>query len=310
MTVQFIEPARKAWDRTRAYLFDPFDLERWLVTGFAAFLAGLGSGMGGGTSGINYGLHLDDIPYSAEEMADALLGAALLIPILLFVVGLALLLLWVSSQGRFLFLDNLVCGRPAILEPWRRLSPLGTSLFLWRIGFGLTCIALSAIVVTPLMIDVWAGGDEWRAASGFVVAVTVLAGIAVGLVCAFVALCVENFVVPTMYARGVGVLAAWGCFLPHLRARLFDFLIYAATVILAFIAVGAGVVLVALATCCFGALILAIPYVNSLVLLPLTATYRLYGVEFLAQFDAEVAGLLTAAEPAAELNPPDPTPPE
>ena len=41
------------------------------------------------------------------------------------------------------------------------------------------------------------------------------------------------------------------------------------------------------ATCCCGFLLMAIPYVGSVVLLPISAAYRAYGPEFLAQFGPE-----------------------
>ena len=44
--IQVLEPFNAAITWTKAVLFEPFDLAKWCVIGFAAFLAQLGSGGG------------------------------------------------------------------------------------------------------------------------------------------------------------------------------------------------------------------------------------------------------------------------
>ncbi|MCK7483486.1 MAG: hypothetical protein M0C28_45465 [Candidatus Moduliflexus flocculans] len=41
MTIQFMEPLNRAWNRMKIALFKPFDLHKWFVIGFNAFLAGM-----------------------------------------------------------------------------------------------------------------------------------------------------------------------------------------------------------------------------------------------------------------------------
>ena len=41
MQISFVEPLSRAWERMRRMLFSPFELGRWLVLGFSAWLAGL-----------------------------------------------------------------------------------------------------------------------------------------------------------------------------------------------------------------------------------------------------------------------------
>jgi hypothetical protein len=45
-----------------------------------------------------------------------------------------------------------------------------------------------------------------------------------------------------------------------------------------------GIVLVGLLTCCVGFVLLIIPYINAVVLLPISYTLRAFSVEFLQQF--------------------------
>jgi hypothetical protein len=50
------------------------------------------------------------------------------------------------------------------------------------------------------------------------------------------------------------------------------------------IAVVIIVLIAALATCCIGLILLMIPFINAVVLLPISYTYRAFSIEFLAQF--------------------------
>ena len=42
MTISATNPIAKAFEHTQRVLFQPFDLKKWFVLGFAAFLATLG----------------------------------------------------------------------------------------------------------------------------------------------------------------------------------------------------------------------------------------------------------------------------
>src|SRR6266487_4264504 len=51
--IEIFKPFGEAFELTKKILFKPFDLKKWLVIGFAAWLANLGSG-GGGAGNFNY----------------------------------------------------------------------------------------------------------------------------------------------------------------------------------------------------------------------------------------------------------------
>ena len=76
MKIEFIVPFTRAWERMKSALFSPFDLQKWGIIGFNAFLAGL----------------LDSI--------------------LVLIIGTAifLVLLWLSSRGKFMFLAWIIHG--------------------------------------------------------------------------------------------------------------------------------------------------------------------------------------------------------
>jgi hypothetical protein len=53
MAKSVTEPISQAYERTVQMLFKPFDIKKWFVLGFAAFLSQLGEGGGGGGNNIN-----------------------------------------------------------------------------------------------------------------------------------------------------------------------------------------------------------------------------------------------------------------
>ena len=101
-------------------LFKPFRLETWLTLGFAAFLAQLSQMFGQWSNGLQFTLRGNG--ENPEEWADGLrsllaepfwlfVGAVVLV----LVVVISTVLLWVSCRGRFVFLDDVVRDRVAIV---------------------------------------------------------------------------------------------------------------------------------------------------------------------------------------------------
>ena len=56
MQINYIAPLSNAWNRMLKSLFKAFDIKKWFVLGFSAFLAGLLDWEGGG-SGVDDGVH-------------------------------------------------------------------------------------------------------------------------------------------------------------------------------------------------------------------------------------------------------------
>ena len=100
----------------------------------------------------------------------------------------------------------------------------------------------------------------------------------------------ESFIVPIMRARRLTCGAAWSVFLPLLRRHTLEFVLFAFFVLIGWVLLVGVCVVVAVLACCVIwpiLLLLAVPYVRSVLLLPISLTYRLYSVEFLAQFGAD-----------------------
>ena len=310
MNVDYVAPLRRAWARMKGILFRPFDLGTWLVIGFSAWLAGLAGGGGGG--GFRFNPSRGHVP--SLHVRQALRGAwehlrahpnwlALIVVAAAVLAVIVLLLLWISSRGKFVFLDNVVHGRARIAEPWRRFAQRGDSLFFWRLGFVIACIVAVAAVGTLAVVSAggFAGFGFANVRAATITVLAVLAAFVLGVACAYVSIVLDGFVVPVMYRDGVGAVEAWRRLLPWIEANFGSFLLYGLFLLGLAVALGVGVVVAGLLTCCVGLLLVALPYVGTVILLPFLVTYRAFSLEFLAQFDPGFAIL-------AEQPPPSPTP--
>ena len=120
MSLSATEPVQRAIDRTRALLF-LFDLSKWMVLGFAWFLASLGEGggrfsgnfpNGAGGSGSGSKGPCPTMVSDAITWIHANLSLVIVMSVVgfLLLVALGLLVVWVSCRGKFVFLDGVVTG--------------------------------------------------------------------------------------------------------------------------------------------------------------------------------------------------------
>lgn len=296
MTVQYVAPLQRGWERMRGALLQPFNFAAWLTLAFTAWLAQLGSG--GGPTGIwNVG-DSGNRHHVVDTFADAwenLVAHAFLIPVIVLGAALVLVLLlavlWLSSRGKLMFLDNVVHGRALVAEPWRRYRRLGDSLFLWRLGFGLVCLVVAVAVLAMILGPAVAAGSWSDPLAGLSIAAAILGGlvlVALALVVVLVSLLLDSFVVPIMYRYDLTASSAWRALLPWVQAYSGHFLLYALFVLVLALFMALCSSLVCLLTC-FACCIWLVPlvgsYVMTAVLLPLWVTYRAFTVEWLAQLD-------------------------
>ena len=290
MNIAFFEPLNRAWERMKHILWQPFDLAKWLVLGFSAWLAGLADGAGGG--GWKYVFDENDFPGrhnfdtggdAFRDAGEALIWLPVIFVVIMAIAAILLLVLWLSSRAKFIYLDNVVHNRAQIVEPWHRLRDLGNSLFLWRLGFVVAC----GLIVLVLLLLFFAPAatlsfsDALAGLSYAAMVFGVLIMICLGIVAAFVALLLEAFVIPIMYKFDLTATEAWRYFLPWLKSRPLPFFLYGLFVLVLGFLVVVFFGLMCVLTCC----IVALPYVGTVILLPVWVTYRLFSVEFLAQFD-------------------------
>jgi len=285
----------QGWSRMVQMLFRPFDLQKWLVVGFAAWLAGLADG--GRNGGVSYrpedgGKEIADSARAGWEwLAAHAVMAGMIAAAVLALLALIVALLWVSSRGKLVFLDNVIHDRATIVEPWHRLRRQGNSLFAFRL---VVMLLLFPVIAGLVGLCVWLalrpGGWAQLGDAATIAGVvgTVVLGFLFLVVLLYTFFFLEAFVVPLMYRFDLGVMAAWRRFLGLFSARPWPFLACGLFVFVLWILVMAVVVTTGLMTCCLGFILLALPYIGTVVLLPVLITFRAFTVAFLAQLEPQL----------------------
>jgi len=316
--VSVLEPIGRAINRTRQILFDPFNLEKWFVIGFCAWLAGLGSGRGGFNLPLNF---RSRTPHCAPGLdpikreLNSFLTPALpwLIPAgvmaVVIVLAIALLVVWLKSRGQFMFLNGIVHNRAAVSEPWTTYKNEGNSLFGFKFVVWLAAFTLTLTAVVPLIIiyAAFARTDFKVLLVGPMVgAGFLLLGLfLLGLLYSLVSVLTDDFVVPVMMLRRCGVISAWKECLTLLLNNVGGFILYLLIIFAAGIALGILTsMIIFTAFCCFCCVswVFFIPFVGgylfSVLLLPLSVWRRSYAVLFLAQFGPAYDVFTLAVPPA------------
>lgn len=295
--IEIVAPTSRAFERMKNILFRPFDIGKWFVLGFSAWLATLlegggstGGGGGGGTD-TGSGESFDDFVESAQQWIVENLALIVTVAafVLLVVLVVLLVLTWVQSRGKFLFLDNVVNNRALVSQPWKEYRAEGNSLFRWMIVYGLLVTALIVAVLAGFVAVLWPMAREeafdpaaWPVLAGLGVAFFLIV-----LAAAYVGFLLENAVIPVMYRDRVATTTAWKKVLSlHSRAG-FRFVLLFLWLIPLSLAAGVAILALVLGTCCVAGLVLMIPYLGAVLLLPMTVFFRALGPEFLRQFGHE-----------------------
>jgi hypothetical protein len=317
MQIFYVDPLSKAWGRMKKALFDPFDIRKWFVMGFTLFLAGLTSG-GVPSGGYRLGRERARIP-EIENLPQRVLDwlhahpiwLAVILAAIVLVIIIIVILTWVSSRGSFMFLDNVVRNRALVVEPWYKFRSLGNSLFLWRIGFGLLCLLITLPLLVLALVALLPA-FRGRLGPDTVLELLGIGGVwlLITLVAAYISMFTNNFVVPLMYKYELRVLDAWKKFIPVLMGDLIYFVFYGLFLLLLFIVLGFAIVIGGCVTCCLGFVLLAVPYIGSVVLLPAAFLFRDFSLEFLAQWGPEYSVFATVETAADSPTAPPPQAPE
>ncbi|MBN2019063.1 MAG: hypothetical protein JW749_02425 [Sedimentisphaerales bacterium] len=294
--VSVIDPIEPAIERVRTMLFRPFDLSKWFIIGFCAWLAHLGRGSGG--QGFNFqfpgGEHRwdsgkTDLTAVKEAIAPYLLlviaGAAILV-LLSFII--ALVLCWLRSRGLFMFVHCIAGNKAEVVVPWKNYSRHGNSLFLFKIVFvliSLLCLALPIAILVVAIIIIAKAELIAAGVMGIIGAVCliVIISIIVGLVIKFV----DDFVVPIMALHTASTLAGCKIFLSLMscnKARMALYILFQFIISMAIGIIASLVCLVACCCCCCTVVLFALPYIGTVILLPLFVFKRAYSLYYLRQF--------------------------
>lgn len=292
MAISVTEPIGRAFDWMKVVLFQPFDLGKWFTLGFCSFLAYLGEGGGrfsfnsrmGGGGGPNFGQMLRDMTEWVE--AHVAVIVVLVMAGLTVVVVLGALFAWLSSRGKFMLLDGVVCNRGAVTEPWRRFRVAGNRLFVFRLVVMLVGMAVGLLVALVCLSVAWpemrAGELGWGVLTAVLIAVGTMLPFGLGMW--ILKALLADFVVPIMYRRDVTAAEGLGVLWREmLRGHVGSFILFYLLKFVLGLAAGVVVFLGMCLTCC----VTALPYLSSVVFLPVSVFFRSYSLYFLEQFGPE-----------------------
>lgn len=291
-TISVIDPIGPAFEKVKTILFRPFDLGKWFVIGFCAWLAFLGKGGGGGGGG--RGGRPPEIHEGFGHAKEfVILNLAWIIPVALTVVVLIivlwLFLTWLSSRGRFMFLHCVAENKAEVKVPWTKFRQHAYGLFLFRIVLGL--IGFAAIGLPLLLagglIAIMIAGSIPSVAGVLGIVMIVLMIVAISITLALISKFTMDFVVPIMSLRTISCTAGWREFLTILSVNKAHFALYILFQIVIALAIGAIVLTAVFVTCCCAACILAIPYIGTVLMLPVLVFKRAYSLLYLGQFGPE-----------------------
>ena len=296
---RYFAPLDRALGHMRAMLFHPFSAKKWLVIAFSAWLANLGTAGNGSSTrwdpsdAVREAWGASDVgllppglegPFTEWGRELGLLGlsAALIAALLVGLVLLGLLVLWISSRAKFVFLECVVDDAARIREPWIRYRHEGNSLFLWRLSWIAGSITVAALVGGGLAFTGGLAGWEWSLLSVLMLAAVALA---IATPIAYIFLWVESFVLPIMMRRRIGILDAieelWGL----LSQDFIPFLLYGLFYLFLLICVLFLVIALAVLTCGLGGILMLLPYIGAVLLLPVSITLRAYSLAWLEQIE-------------------------
>jgi hypothetical protein len=311
--VSVIDPLSQAIDWARDVLFRPFNLEKWIVLGFCAFLAMLGEHGGGGS----FNWHQGDGDFEDFErgmhrcwewVLDNLIPVLFIGSIVLFViVALWLVFRWLSSRGKFMFLDGVVLNRAAVVEPWKQYREPANSLFVLRIVLDIIGMIVFGSLVAGMILSVllFAGAHDVEPLLVICLIFGVLCLIFAAIVFVVIELVIVDFLVPVMYLHTSGVGPAWRELGRLIGARPGAFVLY--IVVKFFVSI--FVIVLIFCACCVTCCCVMIPYIGTVILLPLWVFLRAWPVYFLGQFGPEYARFATLGPTQEAVAEPGPSPP-
>jgi hypothetical protein len=304
--IEILAPFNQAIELTRLILFRPFDVTKWLVIGFAAFLSGWLNSGGGSINPWSFrrwntsNVQASTFQFRSFNMDHA--GLILLIAIAVFVVVLLVLIilwLWIVARGRFIFIDCLVRNRAAIVEPWREFRQEGNRFFVFLIVLMLVSLLLFALL-GGLMFGLLVWWHNYRASNAAALFILLPIAVFVWVAFAVVVNLVTYFMPPVMYTRRCSPVDAARAILQLIFDDPAPFILF----ILFMIALWVGWIMVGCLVTCLSCCLAALPYIGTVIVLPVPVLFRSFSLMFLRQFGPAWDVWAKIPVPAATASPP------
>lgn len=303
--IEIFEPFSAAFEWMKKVLFQPFDFTKWCVIGFAAFLAG--------SWGQGFHFNTSSRHWNKSEYWPWSDSTPWLIPLVVFlsavILVLIVVLMWLSARGRFIFTDCVVKNRAAIALPWQEYRREGNSFFLFSLVLGFLALISLAGVILILVVPygLFTHARQTKEFSGLLAFALIVAGLLCIIATLLFAL-ISSFMVPIMYVRRCRATEAFFEVTRLMLARPASFILYLLFGIVLLMAFALVSTIVTCLTCCIAGL----PYISSVVFLPVLVWLLAFKLLFLRQFGPEydVWTTVEAPVPAPPLTPPEATLPD
>src|SRR5438105_748403 len=310
--IEILTPFNLALQWTTQLLFRPFDLEKWLVIGFAAFLSHLAGGGTGFTFNPasfrnrgNWDFRTTSHNFSGFtfDHGPVLLTLILIAIVFLIAIAVILLLIWIGCRGRFIFIDCVVRNRGAIKEPWREFCEVANSFFGFLLGVILFFLVIAVVAGSPLIL--WLALHHGEVNFGPVIVLGLGLWIAFVFVFALAWGLISQFMTVTMYRRRCGAVEAFRSTVSLVMSDPVPFILY----VLFLFVLSVFVALISCIATCVTCCIAAIPYVGTVILLPLYVFLAAYPLLFARQFGPDWDAWANLTAPTLGVPPTPPAPP-
>jgi hypothetical protein len=301
--IEIVKPFCEAFELMKTILFKPFDVRKWFVIGFAAWLSKIG---GGSYNFRARGKDWQSVP-GYQEARDAIrqVPAWILISgvgfLLLLICTLLILFAWLRARGSFMFVDCIVRNRGAAVEPWREFRAQGNSYFLFTVIVGCILLVVLAVASLPFMLPIIRGVTFLHLHDAYLFSM-----IALWAVLLFILILawnlISHFTVAIMYGRRCGAIEAFNVALGLIWNYPGEITLYC----LFWIALGIAATIAACATILFTCCVALLPYIGTVIMLPIFVCLRGFGLYFIRQFGLDYDVWATVRPPTASEQPPLP----
>jgi hypothetical protein len=303
--IEIFKPFGEAFELTKKILFQPFDFAKWLVIGFAAFLANLSGGLHFNVP-TNWNrrhwrfFDTHDWDSAVDQLPHWVRDPIIIGIVVILSIALILIFWWLGARGRFIFTDCIVKNRGAIVAPWHEFRKEANSFFLFTLLISFLFMLTAGLLAIAVFVSLWL---RHKAFTDFPGIVTISGAAFVGLILFLLALAwalIWHFMVPVMYRRRCRAYEGFTTVAALIMRYPGEFVLYCLFFIVLAIAVAIVGCVAVCATCC----IAAIPYVGTVILLPIFVLLRSFSFCFLRQFGPDYDVWATLPQPEVPPIPP------
>jgi hypothetical protein len=302
-----------AWNRMKDILF-PFDIGKWFAIGLMVFMEMLAQGFGGNNSYSNSSSP-SSLPSSPAELADLVdegfawidqnmdLVVIVAIPVVLLLLGLYVLLLWLSARGQLMLARAVARNEPVVGANWRATKYLVGSLFKFRLVLDSVALTIVLGALGSLLFVLYRilrrNETDWTVYV-FELGPIALGWLVVGLVPGMIQSILRNFVVPLMLHLQLSCSDSFRNFLPILKNNVGAVILFFILRAVLHVVFGFANLIITLLTCCIGGL----PVINQALTAPFHVFDRAWSMYALRSLGNDYDLF------AVPVPPPAPPPPE